>query len=178
MSVTVNDTVQEVAQAVCVNHPQTETLLRCNRCGQPVCFKCLEQTPVGYRCKACIRGQQNIYFNAKRRDYAAALLVSTLIGAVATPLAGLLLAPFFLLGFFLALMVGPTAGGLFVQLVRTSVRRRRGRYLRHAMVAGALLGAMLGLAAAWIALGFWLWMELALWVFVVSTVTTAYRLLR
>ena len=31
----------------CVNHPNKETYLRCNKCGQPICTKCAVGTPVG-----------------------------------------------------------------------------------------------------------------------------------
>ena len=37
----------------CIDHPQRETALRCNRCGAPVCTNCIVRTPVGFRCRAC-----------------------------------------------------------------------------------------------------------------------------
>ncbi len=40
----------------CANHPERETGLRCNRCGKPICSQCAVQTPVGYRCRECVRG--------------------------------------------------------------------------------------------------------------------------
>lgn len=60
------------APVFCVNHPQTETLLRCNKCGKPVCIKCVERTPVGYRCKECLNIQQAGYYTATPFDYAVA----------------------------------------------------------------------------------------------------------
>ena len=42
----------------CYNHPQRETVLRCNRCERPMCTSCAVLTPTGYRCKECVRGQQ------------------------------------------------------------------------------------------------------------------------
>jgi hypothetical protein len=32
----------------CANHPNRQTHLRCNKCGKPVCTKCIKPTPVGY----------------------------------------------------------------------------------------------------------------------------------
>ena len=37
----------------CANHPNTETHLRCSRCGKPICVRCVIQTPVGGRCREC-----------------------------------------------------------------------------------------------------------------------------
>ena len=67
----------------CVNHPKTETRLRCNRCGNPICPKCAVQTPVGFRCKQCIRGQQAIFYSATPLDY----LIAVVIGLVASTVA-------------------------------------------------------------------------------------------
>ena len=37
----------------CSYHPGTMTLLRCSRCGKPICPKCAVQTQVGMRCPDC-----------------------------------------------------------------------------------------------------------------------------
>jgi hypothetical protein len=39
----------------CATHPETETYLRCGRCGTPICPRCLVYTPVGTRCRTCAR---------------------------------------------------------------------------------------------------------------------------
>ena len=57
------------APVFCVNHPKTETLLRCNKCGKPVCIKCVVRTPVGYRCKECLNIQHAGYYTATPMDY-------------------------------------------------------------------------------------------------------------
>jgi hypothetical protein len=41
--------------AQCKRHPKTETNLFCGKCGDPICPKCLVQTPVGARCPSCAR---------------------------------------------------------------------------------------------------------------------------
>ena len=42
----------------CEVHPDRETSLRCNKCGRLMCTECAVLTPVGYRCRECVRGQQ------------------------------------------------------------------------------------------------------------------------
>lgn len=116
----------------CANHPQTPTQLRCNKCGKPVCSKCIVRTPVGYRCKECMRVQQQIFETALWYDYVIA-------GVLAAPLAGL--ACFFssFVGFFVILLA-PVAGGVIAEIVRAAVRRRRGKYLTLVAVAAFVLG--------------------------------------
>jgi hypothetical protein len=42
----------------CARHPNTQTRLRCSRCGTPICPMCAVRTPVGLRCPDCagVRG--------------------------------------------------------------------------------------------------------------------------
>lgn len=44
----------------CALDPDTETNLTCGKCGQPICPKCLVQTPVGARCPQCAALKQEI----------------------------------------------------------------------------------------------------------------------
>ena len=39
----------------CAIHPEVETNLSCGKCGQPICPKCMVQTPVGARCPNCAK---------------------------------------------------------------------------------------------------------------------------
>ena len=39
----------------CAAHPDVDTNLRCGKCGKPICPRCLVETPVGARCRACAR---------------------------------------------------------------------------------------------------------------------------
>src|SRR5262245_40283485 len=83
------------ATTYCATHPQVETMLRCNKCDQLICLKCAVLTPVGYRCKACVRGQQAVYFNAQSWDNPLIFLTSLVIAAIATPVTGYLSASFY-----------------------------------------------------------------------------------
>lgn len=133
----------------CANHPDTETTLRCNRCGKPVCVRCVELTEVGYRCKECIREQQNVFFTAEVKDYFVLAIVSFVLAALATPVIELLLG---LLGLFfgiiLAVFLGPAVGGAAATIIRRSVGRRRGRHMGVVAIVAIILGVGFGLIAA------------------------------
>ncbi len=133
----------------CANHPETETTLRCNRCGKPVCVRCVELTEVGYRCKECIREQQNVFFTAETRDYFVLAIVSFVLAALATPIIELLLGILGLFfGIILAVFLGPAVGGAAATIIRRSVGRRRGRYMGAVAVVAIILGVGFGLIAA------------------------------
>lgn len=178
----------DVEVLYCANHPETETLLRCNRCNKPICLKCAVQTAVGYRCKECIRNVQSGYFNIENKDYPIALLVAMLVTAIATPIAGTLIRGFGFFGFLIAFFLGSGAGGLLAQIIRAAVGRRRGLYLRHFALGGILLGLLLGSAITGLILAggimgivvgiLSIFTNLPLIIFVVLAVATAYQLLR
>lgn len=128
----------------CANHPNTETLLRCNKCGKPICMKCATLTDVGYRCKECIRSQQDVYYNAESWDNPIAFGVSALVAAIATPVLSAILGygGFFI--WIIAFLFGSSAGGILSQIIRRAVNRRRGRYLRFFAIGGILFGMLFG----------------------------------
>jgi hypothetical protein len=114
----------------CANHPDRETTLRCNRCEKPICTKCAVLTPVGYRCKECVRGQQAVFETAQPLDFVVAVVLSA-VGA------GACVALLNMIGFW-GFFVAPVAGGGLAEVVRAAVRRRRGRRLPLvAAIAGA-----------------------------------------
>lgn len=122
----------------CSLHPDVETRLRCNKCGAPICPRCAVQTPVGFRCPQCVRSQQAIFYTATPLDYA----IATVVGLVASTVAGFIMGR---LGIFLALILGPVAGGVIAEVVRWATGRRRGRWIwlvvSGCIVAGALVAA-------------------------------------
>jgi len=115
----------------CANHPAVETTLRCNRCEKPICTKCAVQTPVGYRCRECVRGQQAVFETTKTLDYPVAAVVA----AVGSGLGAGVLGYVGFWGFFVA----PVAGGALAEVVRIATRRRRARRLP---LVAALAGAV------------------------------------
>ena len=162
----------------CANHPDSETTLRCNKCGKPICSKCAVRTPVGYRCPECVRGQQTIFQTAEWYDYAVGGGIALLLGAIMTPFGGLL-------GWF-AIFLGPLAGAVVAEVVRFVTRRRRGRYFAETIGGGMILGAagvmLVPLALALLLGGFGGFGSLfrLLWqgVFVALAVGSAYARLR
>lgn len=163
----------------CANHPDVETLLRCNRCGKPICLKCAQLTDVGYRCQECIRGVQAKYFNAVPADNWIAFGVALGVTALASPVASFVfrLFGFGFLGLILALMLGTGAGSILGQIIRSSVGRRRGRHMPYFALAGIILGILLGGLGAFIFLGLSPF-NLSLLIFAALAATSAYQFLR
>lgn len=131
----------------CANHPNVETMLRCNRCGKPICTRCAKLTPVGYRCRECLGQQQAVFYTGGALDY-------VLGGAVALVLGGFAAFLMSRIGFwFFALILGPTLGIAIAEAVRFVVRRRRSRYLATVVAVGMVLGALpallLSLGSIW-----------------------------
>ncbi len=122
----------------CYYHPNTPTTLRCNRCDKPICSKDAVRTAVGYRCKSCVRQQQDVYFNATPVDYAIAAVVSLPVGFIAQRFVPQI-------GFFV-ILIGPLIGGLVGEVIWRTTRKRRGRYTWLVALASLSLGAM---AALW-----------------------------
>ncbi len=171
---------------VCVNHPQTETLLRCNKCGKPVCIKCVERTPVGYRCKDCLNGQREGYYNATGVDYVVAAVVGTVVSAVGGFIMGLL-GGFWLLAIF----AGPIGGGAVAETIRAAVKKHRGQYLWLIATIAIIVGGLIGLAglpllaalgagrtALLARVGPALLFNLGFWIYAALAVSTAYARLR
>jgi hypothetical protein len=119
----------------CVNHPQRETLLRCNRCERPICTECAVLTPTGYRCKDCVRGQQKVFNTARWFDYPLAAAIG---GGLA--LAGSLLVSF--VGFF-TLFIAPIVGMGIAEAIRWVTRRRRSYWLWRTALIATAAGAVL-----------------------------------
>jgi hypothetical protein len=116
----------------CANHPDRSTTLRCNRCEKPICTQCAVLTPVGYRCRECVRGQQAIFETAKQWDLPVAFVVAGVCVGVAVALLNFL-------GFW-GLIVAPVVGGGVAEIVRAAVRRRRSRRLPLAAALGGAAG--------------------------------------
>lgn len=53
----------------CYRHPQIETSLHCNRCNKPMCAKCAQRTPVGFRCPDCMLEIEGRYYSQAKGSY-------------------------------------------------------------------------------------------------------------
>lgn len=121
--------------AYCVNHPNVETHLRCNKCGQPICTKCAVRTPVGYRCRDCVDAQQRIFYSDFRSAY---YLVAAVITLPLALVAGWLVPR---LGWY-AIVLGPLAGGGIAEAAHWAIRRRRGEYTWMVVCGGIVVGTL------------------------------------
>jgi hypothetical protein len=119
----------------CHYHPNVETALRCNRCGKPICAKCAQRTPVGYRCRDCIRAQQSTFYSAGWLDYVLVVIVGLVTSTIGAVIVGSL-------GIWLAIFLGPVAGGVIAEAARWAARRRRGRYMAAVVVGCIVVGAL------------------------------------
>jgi hypothetical protein len=133
----------------CVNHPDVETYLRCNRCGQPICPRCAVQTPVGYRCRSCINAHQKVFFADFRPIYyvvaALVALPLSLVAGVVIPITG-----------WFAIFLGPLVGGGIAEITRWAIRRRRGKYIWLVVCGSIVVGGLvpvLGVAGLALLLG-------------------------
>jgi len=130
------------AKTFCVNHPQTETLLTCIKCGKPYCVKCLVRTPVGFRCKSCLNVQQAGYYTATTLDYAIVAIVGLIAAGIGSAIA-MLLGGFWLIMFLYA----PFAGGLIAEAMRVAIQKRRGKWIAWVAAGATVLGSILGAGA-------------------------------
>lgn len=113
----------------CAIHPDVETGLRCSKCGQLICPKCLVQTPVGGRCPKCANVRKLPVFEVTPifylRAVGAGLAISGALGA---------LWPYIPYGGFFLLIVSAAIGYAIGEVISISVNRKRGRGLR--VIAG------------------------------------------
>jgi uncharacterized membrane protein YjjP (DUF1212 family) len=121
-------------QLFCTYHPGRPTSLRCNRCGQPICAQCAVRTPVGYRCKTCVREQQRIFETANWYDFPIAFIVSAVICGAGSILSSII-------GFWI-LFVAAFIGSIAARAVQWAVRHRRSRYLWLAAAAGGVISCL------------------------------------
>lgn len=118
----------------CANHPDRLTHLRCNKCGKPVCAKCVRPTPVGYRCKSCIREHEDVFYTASVVHYLIAAGIALPLGIVAGFIAGQL--------GFLVIFFAAFAGSVIARIVHRLIGRRRGRWMPFLVAAAVVVGGI------------------------------------
>ncbi|RPH57557.1 MAG: hypothetical protein EHM81_11415 [Chloroflexi bacterium] len=131
----------ETVPTYCANHPTVETSLRCNRCEKYICPKCAVKSPVGYRCKECVREQRKVFETAVWYDYPLGFVVAGILSGVASFLIGLLGGIGFL-GWFLVAAAAPTAGVAIAEGTRFVIQRHRARPLFITILVAVALGAL------------------------------------
>jgi len=124
----------EIETLYCVNHPNLETLLRCNQCEQPICIQCAVQTPTGYRCKSCVRGQQKKFNTAQISDYILAPVISATLSFIGSYLVSFL-------GFF-TIFAAPFFGMVIMRAVRAVIKNRRSNALFYTTAGACAIGSL------------------------------------
>ncbi len=125
----------------CVNHPKTETLIRCSKCLDPICDKCAVRTPVGLRCRKCAWGNRAPSYELAPQNYIlvglVALVASLIAGAVMAQVAAIRL------GLLFAFFLSAPIGGIIAEVVwRTT--HKRGRVVATITAVCIALGAVGG----------------------------------
>jgi hypothetical protein len=113
----------------CYRHPEMETGLRCNRCNKPICPKCAQRTPVGFRCPDCIREQEDKFYTGTNTDYLIAVVIALPLSLIAAGLYIFILSRFVFWGWIIGFFVAPAVAGFIAEAVRRGVGKRRSRYL-------------------------------------------------
>lgn len=78
------------------------TRLRCSRCGKPICYECMVESPVGYRCPQCSSGPRVGQYRTSSNQLFKGMIVGLV---VAIPI-GVLWGYFPSWGFYIALLLG------------------------------------------------------------------------
>ena len=121
---------EDVPALRCVSHRGVETYLRCGKCGEPICARCVVLTPVGARCRRCANPRRLPTFEVPPTFYLRATAAALGVAVVGGVLAGLLRGVVPLAGLLLPLALGYLVG----EAVSLSVNRKRGTGLK--VIAG------------------------------------------
>lgn len=142
MTFTPNSPIPEVPAdglTYCAVHPDRETALRCNRCERYMCVECAVQTPVGYRCKECVRGLEDRFYTATTNDALTVFVVCAGLAAIAGGIAGAVRIPL-----LFVLILGLPVGGAIAEAALRVTQRRRARQSDKLAAAGVVVGGFSG----------------------------------
>lgn len=126
----------------CVNHPNEITFVRCGRCDTPICVRCMVDTPVGKKCRACAKNRTHVT-ESTPSGVALAFVAAT---AVALPAGWVMQA--------VPLMVIPAVmyGGLIAEVTLRVGKRRRSVAMQVAAGVAAFIGGVAGSQRLWMLL--------------------------
>jgi hypothetical protein len=131
--------------ANCKRHPVVETNLYCGKCGDPICPKCMVQTPVGARCPTCAKVSRIPTYRVTGIYYLRAIGAGMGLSIVLGLIWGFI-RTFPFVGFF-NFLIGAAVGYGIGEGISYSVNRKRGVGLAVigglAMVVSYLISAFL-----------------------------------
>ena len=131
----------------CATHLEVETNLRCGKCGELICPRCMVQTLVGARCRDCARLYKLPTYRVSTGYYLRAIGTALGMAIVCGTVWGLvrIFIPFFLLNILIAAGVGYAIG----RVVSLSVNRKRGTGLAVTAGIGVAISYFVSLSAPW-----------------------------
>jgi len=136
-AIDINQSIDEEV-TYCAVHPERETGLRCNKCDRLMCVECARQTPVGYRCRECVRQHDDTFFNIENADYikvagvgfGMALVAGFVVNFIGWPL--------------IALIIGLPTGAAIAGVAMRVIENRRGRETMYYATGAAVVGGFIG----------------------------------
>ncbi|MDZ7728538.1 MAG: hypothetical protein U5Q44_10310 [Dehalococcoidia bacterium] len=114
-----------------------ETALRCGRCDQPICPRCMVMSPVGARCKTCSPMRKAPMYTLGVQHILRAV-GTALIGGAVMGIAWGLVGSAFSFGFLL-LLVGVALGWAFTKMMEFGTGYKRGPIVVACAVGGLLM---------------------------------------
>jgi hypothetical protein len=118
----------------CVCGSGIKTLLRCSRCGKPICYDCMVESPVGFRCPDCSSGPRV----AAYRTTNTLILRAMGTGFVVAIAIGYLWGNFPNWGFYMALLLGFGT----VEAMAWAAKYKRGADLQAAAFGAIIIGLL------------------------------------
>lgn len=140
----------------CANHPDRETLLRCNKCGKPICPECAIRHPVGLRCRECAQLRRIPTYALSPRHYLLALAVG-LPSAIVGVVTGSIFSSFIsipLIGGFIPWIIAFAVGLLTAEAISRATGYKRGVGLQVVAAICVVLGYFIGNPLALLATGY------------------------
>lgn len=125
----------ERGEVECVCGSGIETRLRCSRCGKPICYDCMIESPVGFRCPDCASGPRVGAY----RTSGTVLLRAAVVGFVVAAAIGFFWGNFPEWGFFMALLLGFGT----VEAMARAANYKQGSELQIAAFGAILLGILI-----------------------------------
>lgn len=110
----------------CANHPNKATVVRCSKCGKPICPACVIETPVGLRCRECAQLRRLPVFQVSPLQYLLAMGTAVGLGLVVGVGWHIILVGFRFLGGILSFFIALGVGYIMGELVSLAVNRKRG----------------------------------------------------
>jgi hypothetical protein len=117
-------------------------LLRCGKCGQPICTECAVRHPVGLRCPQCAKLKKVPIYDVPANYYLRALGAGTGVSLLCAVVAEIL--PLFVPVMFLSFLLAMVAGAIVGEAISRAADYKRGRGLQVVAAVSVVAGSIGG----------------------------------